>query len=101
MAPLPAPAPCSHGALARSGGTKCGLTQPAGGTVEAGGTDALSGDWVALLGGSGTLADLGTALAEGPWQAGCQERGHRGGGSDLLSGSYPTPLPEAVFPFLF
>lgn len=98
MAPLPAPAPCSHGALARSGGTKCGLTQLAGGTVEAGGTDALSGDWVALLGGSGTLADLGTALAEGPWQAGCQERGHR---QIRLAGAIPLLCPRLFFPFLF
>lgn len=71
------------------------LTQLAGGTVEAGGTDARPGDRVALLGGSGTLADLPTALTEGPWPAGCQERGHQGD-SDALSGSYPTPLCKTL-----
>lgn len=68
--------------------------------MEAGGTDARPGDRVALLGGSGTLADLSAALTEGPWQAGCQERGHQGD-SDSLSGSYPTSLRKTFFPFLF
>lgn len=77
-----------------------GLTQLAGGTVEAGGADARPGDWVALLGGSGTLADLTTALTEGPWQAGCQERRHQGD-SDLLSGSYPSPLCKMFFSFFY
>lgn len=54
--------------------------------MEAGGADTSPGDRVALLGGPGTLADLTTVLAEGPWQAGCQERGHQGD-SDSLSGS--------------
>ena len=81
----------------RSRGTARGLTQLAGGTVEARGADAGPGDGVALLGGSGTLADLGTALSEGPWQAGCRERGHQGD-SDSPSRSYPTPLHKTFFP---
>lgn len=69
--------------------------------MEAGGADARPGDRVALLGGAGTLADLSTALPEGPGQAGCQERGHQGG-SGLLSRTYPIPLCQALlFPFYF
>lgn len=84
----------------RRGPTR-GLTQLAGGSMEARGTDTGPGDRVALLGGSGTLADLPTALPEGSRQAGCQERGHRGD-SDWLRGSNPTPPCKTFFfPFLF
>lgn len=80
-------------------GAECRLTQLAGGPVAAGGADAGTGDRVALLGGSGTLADLSAALAEGPRQAGWRERGHPGG-SGLLGRSYPTPV-QGFPPFLF
>lgn len=84
LSPRPRAATCEGPRWRR--GTERGLTQLAGGTVEARGADASPGDGVAFLGGPGTLADLTAVLAEGPWQAGCQERGHQGD-SDSLSGS--------------
>lgn len=77
--------------------SRAGLTQLAAGTVEAGRADTGPGDRVTLLGCSSTLADLGTALPEGPWQAGCEETRHQGG-----SGTIP-PLSARLFfpPFYF
>lgn len=72
-------------------GTRAGLTQLAGGPVEAGGADTGPGDRVTFLGGSGAVADLSTALPEGPWQTGCEETGHQGG-----SGAIP-PLSARLF----
>lgn len=61
--------------------------------MEAGGADTGPGDRVTLLGGSGALADLSTALPEGPWQAGCEETGHRGGSRAI------PPLSARLFYF--
>lgn len=72
-------------------GTRAGLTQLAGGPVEAGGADTGPGDRVTFLGGSGAVADLSTAPPEGPWQTGCEKTGHQGG-----SGAIPL-LSERLF----
>lgn len=78
-------------------GSRAGLTQLAAGTVEAGRADTGPGDRVTLLGGSSTLADLGTALPKGPWQAGCEETRHQGG-----SGAIPPLSARLFFPlFIF